>query len=242
VGDKQTAWRQGHGNDEPFVAKLVEAAASIRVGNGLDESVQMGLLSSHQALERVLGYVEKGIHEGATLLLDGRKMLAHEAPKGYFVGPTIFTNVTPEMTIGREEIFGPVLGIIRVATLDEAIEVINSSPYGNAASLFTTQGKHAREFKYRVQAGNIRVNIGVAEMILEPIVGINRDEFSLPAGSAEAQTDPFEQALLTEDTRQRFYIAAAEKLPIREVARDLLRLATENGMNKDRLEERRSRS
>lgn len=150
---------------EPLKTKLVEEAAKIKVGDGLDESVQMGPVVSQASLDRIVGYVEKGEQEGASLLLDGRGVEVAESPGGYFIGPTIFTDVTIDMTIAREEIFGPVLGIIRVADFDEAVDVIHSSRYGNAASLFTTNGKWAREFKYRVRAGNIGINIGIAAPI-----------------------------------------------------------------------------
>jgi malonate-semialdehyde dehydrogenase (acetylating)/methylmalonate-semialdehyde dehydrogenase len=143
----------------------------------MDEAVQMGPVVSQKSLDRILGYVEKGIEEGATLLLDGRGVQVEGHLKGYFIGPTIFTDVTPEMTIAREEIFGPVLGIIRVKDFDEALDVIHSSPYGNAASLFTINGKWAREFKYLVRAGNIGINIGIAAPIASfPFSGM-KDSF-----------------------------------------------------------------
>jgi len=157
--------------------KLVAAAAQIRVGDGADESIQMGPVVSKAALTKILGYIEKGVEEGAELLLDGRDVMVEGYPNGYFVGPTIFTDVTPEMAIATDEIFGPVLGIIQVEDFDEALEVIKSSPYGNAASLFTSSGKWAREFKYRVTAGNIGINIGIAAPIASfPFAG-QKDSF-----------------------------------------------------------------
>jgi malonate-semialdehyde dehydrogenase (acetylating)/methylmalonate-semialdehyde dehydrogenase len=98
-------------------------------------------------------------------------------PNGYFVGPTIFDRVRPEMTIAREEIFGPVLGIIPVADFDEALGIIEGIPYGNAASLFTSSGKWAREFKYRVKCGNIGINIGIAAPIASFPFGGMKDSF-----------------------------------------------------------------
>jgi len=99
-------------------------------------------------------------------------------PNGYFVGPTIFDDVRPEMTIAREEIFGPVLGIVRVPDFDAALEVIEAIPYGNAASLFTTSGKWAREFKYRLKCGNIGINIGIAAPIATfPFAGMKQSFF-----------------------------------------------------------------
>jgi malonate-semialdehyde dehydrogenase (acetylating)/methylmalonate-semialdehyde dehydrogenase len=163
---------------EPLKEMLVKAASDLKVGDGMDETVQMGPVISQRSLDRIHGYIQKGIEEGATLLLDGRGIQVEGYSDGYFVGPTIFTDVTPEMTIACEEIFGPVLGIIRVDDFDQALEVIHSSPYGNAASLFTTNGKWAREFKYRVQAGNLGINIGIAAPIASfPFSGMKESFF-----------------------------------------------------------------
>lgn len=150
---------------EPLKAQLVEAASRLKVGDGLDEATQMGPVVSRKSLDRILGYIEKGLEEGAELILDGRGIQVEGYPDGYFIGPTIFDNVRPEMVIAREEIFGPVLGIIPVADFDEALSVIAGIPYGNAASLFTSSGKWAREFKYRARCGNIGINIGIAAPI-----------------------------------------------------------------------------
>jgi malonate-semialdehyde dehydrogenase (acetylating)/methylmalonate-semialdehyde dehydrogenase len=120
----------------------------------------MGPVISAKHRERVLGYVEKGVKEGAELVVDGRKT---DVPgKGFFVGPSLFDKVTPEMTVGQEEIFGPVLCMMSAGTLDEALDVVRRHPLANASSIFTTNGKHAREFKYKVPASMTGVNIGVA--------------------------------------------------------------------------------
>jgi malonate-semialdehyde dehydrogenase (acetylating)/methylmalonate-semialdehyde dehydrogenase len=162
----------------PLKKALVEAASRLKVGNGLDESVQMGPVVSRRALERILGYIEKGAQEGAQLLLDGRQVQVPGCPQGYFVGPTIFDGVTPAMTIAREEIFGPVLGIIQATDFDEALAVIDQLPFGNAASLFTASGKAAREFAYRVRCGNIGINIGVAAPVATfPFAGMKNSFF-----------------------------------------------------------------
>jgi malonate-semialdehyde dehydrogenase (acetylating)/methylmalonate-semialdehyde dehydrogenase len=142
--------------------KFLAAARAMRVGNGLTEGVAMGPVVSQAHKEKILGFIEKGLAEGADLLLDGRNITIPGHEGGYFVGPTVFDNVTPEMTIAREEIFGPVVGIIRVADLDEAIRLINNSPYANAACLYTAGGRAAREFKYRVAPSMIGINIGIA--------------------------------------------------------------------------------
>ena len=162
---------------EPLKAELVRAASRIKVGDGLDESTQMGPVVSKKSLDRILSYIEKGLAEGARLLLDGRKVKVEGYPNGCFVGPTLFDRVRPEMTIAREEIFGPVLGIVRVDTFDEAVATIEALPYGNAASLFTSSGKWAREFRYRVPCGNVGINVGIAAPIASfPFAGM-KDSF-----------------------------------------------------------------
>lgn len=157
---------------------FVDAASKIRVGYGLDESVQMGPLRDRRKKERVLGFIEEGIGEGARLRLDGRNTkLVGDWPDTCFLNPTVFEHVTPDMNIGKEEIFGPVGCIMRAKTLDDAVETIHSNPHGNAASIFTSSGKWAREFQYRVQCGNIGINIGVvAPMAFFPFSGM-KDSF-----------------------------------------------------------------
>lgn len=147
---------------EPLIRKFIEASKRLKLGYGLDESANMGPLVTKKALERVTGYVEKGLEEGAKLILDGRNSKVPEYPKGYFIGPTVFDEVAPDMKIAREEIFGPVVSIMPARNLDEAIEMINNSNYGNAASIFTRSGKNAREFRKRVTVGNIGINVGIA--------------------------------------------------------------------------------
>jgi len=163
---------------EKVVNAFVDAACNIRVGYGLDESVQMGPLRDKSKKERVTSFVEKGIEEGAKLRLDGRNVkLIGDWPHTCFLNPTVFEDVTTDMTIGKEEIFGPVASIMRARSLDEAIETIHSNPFGNAASIFTSSGKLAREFQYRVQCGNIGINIGiVAPMAFFPFSGM-KDSF-----------------------------------------------------------------
>ena len=162
---------------EPLRDKFVHAASGLKVGYGLDESVQMGPVISKKHMERVLGYIEKGVDEGARLPLDGRGIQVQDCPNGYFIGPTVFDEVTPQMAIANEEIFGPVASIIKAEDLDEAIGIIHANPYGNASSIFTTSGKWAREFKYRVRCGNIGINVGiVAPMAFFPFSG-TKDSF-----------------------------------------------------------------
>jgi len=163
---------------EPLVQKLVDAAEKLTVGDGMDESVQMGPVASLKSYKNILKYIDIGVGEGAELLLDGRESKVDGYPDGYFIGPTIFSGVKPDMAIAQDEIFGPVLGIIHVPNFDDAVDVIHSSPYGNASSLFTSSGKWAREFKYRVKAGNIGINIGIAAPIASfPFSGMKASFF-----------------------------------------------------------------
>jgi malonate-semialdehyde dehydrogenase (acetylating)/methylmalonate-semialdehyde dehydrogenase len=140
-------------------AGLAEKARALRVGDGTKEDTDMGPVISPAHRERVLGYIERGIEEGAELVVDGR---GTEAGPGWFLGPTLFDGVRPDMVIAQEEIFGPVLCISRADSLDDALEIIRRHPLANASSIFTTSGKHARDFKYRVEASMTAVNLGVA--------------------------------------------------------------------------------
>jgi malonate-semialdehyde dehydrogenase (acetylating)/methylmalonate-semialdehyde dehydrogenase len=155
---------------EPLLKLLVEKVNAMRVGDGIEEGIGMGPLVTKEHRDRVAGYIDKGVEEGAKPILDGRK----SAPKGdgFFLGPTIFDGVKPEMTIAKDEIFGPVLSVIRVKTLEEAIELVNQSPFGNASSIFTSSGKAARDYSSRVEAGMVGINVGVAApMAFFPFAG-----------------------------------------------------------------------
>jgi malonate-semialdehyde dehydrogenase (acetylating)/methylmalonate-semialdehyde dehydrogenase len=147
---------------EPFRDKLLSAAKNLRLGYGLDPDVNMGPVISAKHKEKVLSYVEAGRKEGATLLLDGRATKVDKHPRGHFVGPTVFDGVQPDMSIGKEEIFGPVAAVTHVSDLDEGIEMVRASGFANATSIFTQSGRAAREFRYRVGVSMIGVNIGVA--------------------------------------------------------------------------------
>ncbi len=147
---------------EPLREKLIENVRNLRLGNGLDAGVNMGPLVSHRHRERVMSYVDSGVSEGAKLAVDGRKASVAQYPKGAFMGPTLFDQVDSSMKIGREEIFGPVASVTRADSLDDAIQRVHASEFANAVSIFTTSGKAAREFRYRVGVSMIGVNIGVA--------------------------------------------------------------------------------
>ncbi|HUR91722.1 MAG TPA: CoA-acylating methylmalonate-semialdehyde dehydrogenase [Gemmatimonadaceae bacterium] len=147
---------------KPMREKLLANAKAINVGYGLEEGVTMGPVISRKHREKVLSYIEQGVKEGATMTLDGRQTQVDKYPSGAFVGPTIFEDVDPSMTIAREEIFGPVASVTHSETLDDAIEAVRLNPFANAVSIFTTSGRSAREFRYRVGVSMIGVNIGVA--------------------------------------------------------------------------------
>jgi malonate-semialdehyde dehydrogenase (acetylating) / methylmalonate-semialdehyde dehydrogenase len=144
---------------KPLVDELVARTNELTVGDGLERGTDVGPVVSTVARDRILQWIERGIEGGATAVVDGRK----PAPSGgAFVGPTILDGVTPDMDIAQEEVFGPVLSIIHAASLDEAIEIVNASRYGNGTSLFTESGAAARRYRHDVQVGMIGINIGVA--------------------------------------------------------------------------------
>jgi len=145
---------------DPLVQELVRAADSLTIGNGCEAATGMGPVITEEARKRILSYIELGEKEGAVLARDGRKDPACGG-KGYFVGPTILDKVKPESRVAQDEIFGPVLSVIRVKDLNEAIEVVSRSEYGNAASIFTRSGGAARRFTQNVTAGMVGINVGV---------------------------------------------------------------------------------
>jgi len=150
---------------------LVTRAKATTVGDGNQAGIEMGPLVTDEHRKRVTGYIDKGETEGAVPLLDGR-LVTKEKTQGYFVGPTIFDRVTPEMTIAKEEIFGPVLSVIRVKTLDDAINLVNNSHFGNTTTIFTNSGKAARDYQTKVEVGMVGVNMAVAApMAFFPFAG-----------------------------------------------------------------------
>jgi len=157
--------------------RLVASARALKVGDGTEPGVTMGPVISAGHKERVLGYIGKGIAEGAKLLVDGRETRVADRPRGYFVGPTIFDEVSPKMSIGHDEIFGPVASICPVKTLDEAIAMMKSHPNANATSIFTSSGKAAREFAKHATASMVGVNIGVAAPMAYFPFGGAKDSF-----------------------------------------------------------------
>ncbi len=145
-----------------FTPALAEAAASRVVGYGLDKGVQMGPVITPQSKSRIEGLIEKGLEEGAKLVVDGRDAVVSGYERGNFLRPTILSGIPRGGTIARTEIFGPVLGMLHVDSVEEAIALVNSGEYGNMACVFTSSGAAARKFRYEAEAGNIGINIGVA--------------------------------------------------------------------------------
>ena len=145
-----------------FTEQIAHVAATRRVGDGLNPETEMGPVITPESKQRIEALIGKGQSEGAKVLVDGRSANIPGYERGYFVRPTILDNVDPRGELARTEIFGPVLSLTHVQSLDAAIEVVNSSSYGNMACLFTSSGAAARKFRYEARAGNIGINIGVA--------------------------------------------------------------------------------
>jgi malonate-semialdehyde dehydrogenase (acetylating)/methylmalonate-semialdehyde dehydrogenase len=146
---------------ERLLPALVEATRALSLGDGSDESVEVGPVVSCAARDRIKEWIGRGVADGATLVVDGRET-GDTHPDGAFVGPTILDDVTPDMAIAQEEVFGPLLTIVRAETLDDATAIINASRFGNGTSIFTENGAAVRRFRHDVEAGMIGVNIGVA--------------------------------------------------------------------------------
>jgi malonate-semialdehyde dehydrogenase (acetylating) / methylmalonate-semialdehyde dehydrogenase len=145
---------------EQLLSPLMQATRALHVGDGLDDATDVGPVVSRAARDRIRSWIERGVSDGAKLVVDGRQ--AEGVPGGSYVGPTILDGVTAEMDIAREEVFGPVLSVISAPTLDRAIEIVNSSRFGNGSSIFTESGASVRRFRHEVQTGMIGVNVGVA--------------------------------------------------------------------------------
>ncbi|WP_118134123.1 CoA-acylating methylmalonate-semialdehyde dehydrogenase [Oceanicella sp. SM1341] len=146
---------------EQVIPKLVERAKALVIKNGLELDAEMGPIVTKAALERITGYIEKGVAEGADLLVDGRGNSVEGHEGGFWLGGTLFDNVTPEMTIYLEEIFGPVLSCVRVKDFAEGLQLINDHEFGNGVSVFTRDGNVAREFGRRVEVGMVGVNVPI---------------------------------------------------------------------------------
>jgi malonate-semialdehyde dehydrogenase (acetylating)/methylmalonate-semialdehyde dehydrogenase len=148
----------GRGSDS-IVEAVAKRAAMVRVGPGRDPNSEMGPVITREARERIIGLIDTGEKQGARLAVDGRTLVVKGHEGGFFVGPTVIDRVTAEMDVYREEIFGPVLSMVRCATIDEAIHLINSNPYGNGTAIFTSSGESARRFQRGVKVGMIGINV-----------------------------------------------------------------------------------
>jgi malonate-semialdehyde dehydrogenase (acetylating) / methylmalonate-semialdehyde dehydrogenase len=151
----------GEGTADALIAKLAPRVRALRVGPGTDPDAEMGPLVTQQHLDRVRGYIDAGVAEGATLVVDGRGFRAQGYENGYFLGGTLFDHVTPRMKIYLEEIFGPVLSVVRARSYDEAAALTNAHALGNGTAIFTRDGDAAREFAHRIKVGMVGVNVPI---------------------------------------------------------------------------------
>jgi malonate-semialdehyde dehydrogenase (acetylating)/methylmalonate-semialdehyde dehydrogenase len=146
---------------DQLVPLLQERIAKLRVGDGLEAGSEMGPLVTAAHRDKVRGYIDAGVKAGATLVADGRGLQVSGRPNGFFLGPTLFDRVTPAMSIYKDEIFGPVLGMTRVATYDDAIALVNKNPYANGVAIFTNDGGAARKFQHEIEVGMVGINVPI---------------------------------------------------------------------------------
>ncbi|MDR6998912.1 CoA-acylating methylmalonate-semialdehyde dehydrogenase [Neobacillus niacini] len=174
---------------DAFLAKLVEKSKEITMGNGLDDGIFLGPVIREENQKRTIGYIAKGVEEGAKLALDGRERVLEE---GYFVGPTIFEEVTTDMTIWKDEIFAPVLSVVKVKHLKEAVEIANQSEFANGACIFSTNASSIRYFRENIDAGMLGVNLGVpAPMAFFPFSGWKSSFFGTLHANGKDSVDFF---------------------------------------------------
>ncbi|WP_155625429.1 aldehyde dehydrogenase family protein, partial [Burkholderia vietnamiensis] len=149
------------GSARDWLPELVEKAKTLKVNAGSEAGTDVGPVVSRSAKARILSLIDAGVKEGAKLELDGRDVTVRGYEQGNFVGPTLFSGVTTDMTIYREEIFGPVVVVMEVDTLDEAIALVNANPMGNGVGLFTQSGAAARKFQSEIDVGQVGINIPI---------------------------------------------------------------------------------
>jgi malonate-semialdehyde dehydrogenase (acetylating)/methylmalonate-semialdehyde dehydrogenase len=182
IGEAQKTFREA----------IADSAAKLRVGNGLEEGIQMGPVITRQSKERIESLISVGEKQGAKVLIDGRNTKIHRHERGNFVKPTILDGVPAASELSQTEIFGPVLSLIHVNDMDEALAFLERNPYGNQASLFTTSGASARRFRYEAPAGNIGINIGVAApMAYFPFSGWKDSFFGIMHGQGRDSVEFF---------------------------------------------------
>jgi malonate-semialdehyde dehydrogenase (acetylating)/methylmalonate-semialdehyde dehydrogenase len=146
---------------DQLVPALAERIRGLRIGPGDDPSSEMGPLITREHRDRVAGYVDKGVEEGARLVEDGRNLEVSGHGDGFFLGASLFDEVSPEMAVYRDEIFGPVLCVVRSESFDAAIELVNANPWGNGVALFTADGGAARRFQREIQVGMVGINVPI---------------------------------------------------------------------------------
>jgi malonate-semialdehyde dehydrogenase (acetylating)/methylmalonate-semialdehyde dehydrogenase len=149
----------GEETADALVERLAPRVRTLKVGPGTDPDAEMGPLVTREHADKVLGYIDAGVAEGAELVVDGRNFNIQGYEKGFFVGGSLFDRVTPGMRIYREEIFGPVLSVVRSESFEEALDLVNAHEFGNGTSLFTRDGDTAQAFMSRVRAGMVGVNV-----------------------------------------------------------------------------------
>jgi malonate-semialdehyde dehydrogenase (acetylating)/methylmalonate-semialdehyde dehydrogenase len=145
---------------DELITKITDRMGTLRTGDGR-RGCDMGPLVTEQHRDKVVGYVATGVDEGATLVVDGRDVEPDGEPGGFWLGPTLFDNVTPDMSIYKDEIFGPVLSVVRVHSYDEGLKLINDHPYGNGTAIFTNDGGAARRFQNEVEVGMVGINVPI---------------------------------------------------------------------------------
>jgi malonate-semialdehyde dehydrogenase (acetylating)/methylmalonate-semialdehyde dehydrogenase len=145
---------------DELVAKIAERMATLRTGDGR-KGADMGPLVTRQHRDKVASYVDAGVSEGADLVVDGRAVQADGAEDGFWLGPTLFDRVTPDMSVYTDEIFGPVLSVVRVDSYDDALRLVNEHPYGNGTAIFTNDGGAARRYQNEVEVGMVGINVPI---------------------------------------------------------------------------------
>jgi malonate-semialdehyde dehydrogenase (acetylating)/methylmalonate-semialdehyde dehydrogenase len=178
-----------------FANAIADAASKIKIGNGLEAGVQMGPVITPQSKQRIESMIGVGVGEGAKAIVDGRNAKVPNHEGGYFVKPTVLDGLPANSELANTEIFGPVLSLIHANSIDEAMEFLKRSPYGNQASLFTTSGAAARKFRYEAPAGNIGINIGVAApMAYFPFSGWKESFFGILHGQGKDAVEFFTES------------------------------------------------
>jgi malonate-semialdehyde dehydrogenase (acetylating)/methylmalonate-semialdehyde dehydrogenase len=151
----------GEKTADALMAKLEPRVRGLKIGPGTDPEAEMGPLITRQHLDKVKGYIDQGVREGAELVVDGRGFKMQGYENGFFIGGSLFDRVTPEMTIWKEEIFGPVLSVVRAPDYETAAGIINAHTFANGTSIFTRDGDAARDFAHEIQVGMVGINIPI---------------------------------------------------------------------------------